>query len=137
LFTPTPDIVIPTLKIAVGAVTVLLVASLVALAMGNKRWHGRINVCFFVLTMVAVLGFEVIVRFLNPHFTASFSEEQMDMLRIHLCFSIPAAVVLPFMLFSGTTHRHWHVKLAMLFSALWIGTFVTGIFYLPSFPNKP
>jgi hypothetical protein len=129
-----PDIVIPILKIAVATVTVLLLASLIALATGRKRLHGRINVWFFILTMTAVLGFEVIVR-LTPDFTAGFTPKQMDLLYTHLCFSIPAAVVLPFMLFSGKTHRSWHVKLAILFAVLWTGTFVTGIFYLPTFPG--
>jgi hypothetical protein len=131
----TPHIVIPILKIAVGAVTVLLLASLVALALGRKRLHGRINVWFFILTMTAVLGFEIVVRFLNPAFTAGFSAEQMQLLYTHLCFSVPAAIVLPFMLFSGKTHRSWHVTLSFLFVVLWIGTFVTGIFYLPSSPG--
>ena len=132
----TPDVVIPILKIAVGTVTLLLIASLIALAAGRKQLHGRINVYFFVLTMTAVLGLELVIRFLNPTFTASFSAEQKQLLYVHLCFSIPAAVVLPFMLFSGKTHRSWHVSLSFLFSALWIGTFVTGIFYLPhSFPK--
>lgn len=133
----TPDIVIPTLKIAVGAVTVIFVASLAALASGRKRLHGRINVVFFVLTLSAVLGLELIIRFATPNFTAGFSPDDKQALFIHLCFSIPAAIVLPFMLFSGKTHRTWHVKLAILFSALWIGTFVTGIFYLPSSFPKP
>ena len=127
----TPGIVIPILKIAVGAVTLLLIASLAALGLGRKRWHGRINICFFALTMTTVLGFEVIVRFVNPDFTAAFTEQQLQSLYVHLCFSIPAAIVLPFMLFSGTTHRSWQVKLACLFSVLWLGTFVTGIFFLP------
>ncbi len=133
----TPEVVILTLKIAVGAVTLLLLASLAALAMGRIRWHGRINVCFFILTMTAVLGFEVIIRFVIPDFTAGFTPEQMQALYVHLCFSVPAAIVLPFMLFSGKTHRSWHVKLAVLFSALWLGTFVTGIFYLPHSIAKP
>ncbi len=135
MLTPTPDIVIPILKIAVGAVTALLATSLIALAAGRKRLHGRINVWFFILTMTAVLGFEIIVRFLNPTFTSGFSTEQMQLLYTHLCFSIPAAIVLPFMLFSGKTHRSWHVTLSFLFVVLWIGTFVTGIFYLPTFPG--
>jgi uncharacterized membrane protein YozB (DUF420 family) len=133
----TPDVVIPILKIAVGAVTLLLLASLAALALGRVRLHGRINVCFFVLTMTTVLGFEVLVRFVNPDFTAGFTAEQLRALSVHLCFSVPAAIVLPFMLFSGKTHRSWHVKLAFLFSALWLGTFVTGIFYLPHLIPKP
>jgi hypothetical protein len=131
----TPDVVIPILKIAVAAVTVILVASLLALAAGKKRLHGRLNMLFFALTMVAVLGFEVVVRLLNPAFTSSFTPEQRQSLQVHLCFSVPAALVLPAMLYSGSTHRRWHVLLSYLFGVLWIGTFVTGIFYLPhSFP---
>jgi hypothetical protein len=130
----TPDIIIPILKIAVGTVTLLLIASLIALANGKKRLHGRINTLFFFLTMTTVLGLELIIRFVTPDFTAGFSEDARRALFIHLCFSIPAAIVLPFMLFSGKTHRSWHVRLSMLFGALWIGTFVTGIFYLPSKP---
>jgi len=132
----TPGIIIPVLKIAVAAVTVILVASLIALALGRKRLHGRLNIVFFILTMTAVLGLELIIRFVNPAFTSQFTPDQREMLLIHLSFAIPAAIVLPFMLFSGLTHRSWHVLLAIVFSALWIGTFVTGIFYLPhSFPQ--
>ena len=54
------------LKIAVTAVTVLLCASLVALARGNYRLHGRINIVFFVLTFLAVVGLEVVARVLSP-----------------------------------------------------------------------
>jgi len=46
-------VVILVLKVAVIAVTVLLVASLTALARGNIRLHGRINYVFFVLTLGA------------------------------------------------------------------------------------
>lgn len=132
----TPDVIIPVLKVAVGAVTVLLLASLVALWKGNRRLHGRINVAFFVLTITVVLGLEVIIRFVNPEFTAGFSPEDRRALTIHLAFSVPAALVLPFMLYSGKAHRRWHVTLSVLFGALWAGTFVTGIFFLPhSFPK--
>jgi len=132
----TPDVVIPILKAAVGAVTLLLLGSLAALAKGNKRLHGRINLIFFALTMTAVLGLEVIIRFVNPEFTAGFSPDDRRALNIHLGFSIPAAILLPAMLYSGKTHRSWHVPLAIVFSALWAGTFVTGIFFLPySFPK--
>ncbi len=132
----TPNLVIPILQVAVAAVTVLLAASLVALAVGRKDWHGRLNVLFFILTVTAVLGLELIIRFLNPNFTSSFTPAQLESLYVHLWFSIPAAIVLPFMLFSGKTHRSWHVGLSFVFSTLWVGTFVTGIFYLPSsFPN--
>jgi hypothetical protein len=127
----TPDVVIPILKVAVGAVTLLLLASLAALATGKKRLHGKINVVFFALTMLAVLGLEIIIRFVNPEFTAGFSPDDRQALNIHLGFSIPAAVLLPAMLYSGKTHRSWHVPLAVVFSVLWAGTFVTGIFFLP------
>jgi hypothetical protein len=127
----TPSLVIPILKIAVGAVTVILIASLIALGAGRKRLHGRLNTVFFALTMIAVLGFEAIVRFFNPAFTASFTPDERQALNIHLCFSIPAALVLPAMLYSGKARRSWHVALSILFSALWIGTFITGIFFLP------
>ena len=36
--------------------TVLLAASLTALARGNIRLHGRINYVFFALTLIALLG---------------------------------------------------------------------------------
>ena len=53
-------------------------------------------------------------------------------LRVHLCFSVPAAVLLPVMLYTGLTHRRsLHLVLAVLFAILWLGTFVTGVFYLP------
>lgn len=126
-----PHNVIPALKIAVGAVTLLLLVSLLALARGNKRLHGQINVVFFVLTITAVLGLELIIRFVNPEFTAGFSAEEKRALIIHLCFSIPSALLLPLMLYTGRTHSRWHVPLAYLFTPLWIGTFVTGIFFLP------
>jgi len=127
----TPPVIITILKIAVVAVTVIFLASLIALARGRKRLHGRLNILFFILTITAVLGLEVVIRFVNPAFTSGFTPAERQALLIHLCFSIPAAVVLPFMLFSGITHRSWHTLLAILFSILWIGTFVTGIFYLP------
>ncbi len=126
-----PHNVIPILKVAVGAVTVLLALSLIVLARGNKRLHGRINVVFFLLTITAVLGLEVIIRFVNPQFTAGFSPEEKRALLVHLSFSVPSALMLPIMLYTGKTHSRWHVPLAVIFSPLWIGTFVTGIFFLP------
>lgn len=123
--------VILILKVAVAAVTCLLAASVTAIALGNVRLHGRINIVFFVLTLTAVLGLEVLVRVIDPHLFDYFSEEQKQRLLIHLCFSVPAALLLPFMLFTGL--RHWrtvHLTLAAIFSFFWIGTFVTGIFFL-------
>ncbi|VTS08300.1 DUF420 domain-containing protein [Tuwongella immobilis] len=123
--------VIMGLKIAVSAVTVLLIASVIAIILGRKRLHGRINLAFFVLTMVAVIFFEVIIRLINPQLTASFTPEQRQALNLHLCFSIPSAILMPFMLYSGMTHRRFHVPLAVVFSLVWLGTFITGVFTLP------
>lgn len=128
----TPGNVILVLKLAVALVTILLVASLVALALHKPKWHGRINTAFFVLTLTAVLGLEVIIRFLNPELTAAFSPEAKEALRIHLYFSIPAAITLPVMLYTGKKRLiRYHVPCAVLFTGLWIGTFVTGMFFLP------
>jgi hypothetical protein len=133
----TGAVVILILKIAVGAVTALLLTSIVALLCGNYRLHGRVNTAFFILTMVAVFGLEVLIRFVQPQI---FHELHSDptlarALFIHLCFSIPSAVVLPFMLYTGRAHRGVaHRALAVLFGVLWTGTFVTGIFFLPHTP---
>ena len=122
------------LKIAVIAVTVLLLCSLAALAKDNYRLHGRINIVFFVLTFLAVVGLEVIARVLSPTlFADHFAYHQAQTnLRVHLCFSMPAAVLLPFMLYTGLKRRRaWHVRLAAIFLVLWTGTFITGVFFLP------
>lgn len=127
-----PGDVILALKIAVAGVTVLLLASLVALAAGYPRWHGRINTVFFALVAATVLGFEVVIRFVVPNLTAAFTADQREALSIHLGFSVPATVLLPAMLLTGS--RGWktaHVCLAVLFLALWAGTVVTGLFFLP------
>lgn len=129
--------VILLLKIAVGAVTLILIASLIALARGNRRLHGRLNTVFFVLTVVALLGLEVVVRMLDPDIFNYFEEDPAlrQSLKVHLCFSLPAAGIMPFMLLTGYKHkRKPHLILAAVFSALWIGTFVTGIFFLPHGP---
>jgi hypothetical protein len=126
--------VILLLKIAVTAVTVLLLASLVALARGNYRLHGRINIVFFVLTLTALLGLEGVARLAEPEmFQRYFKETNAESaLSIHLSFSVPAAALLPFMLYTGLTHRRAvHLVLAALFGILWTGTFVTGLFFLP------
>lgn len=129
---PTGPQVILILKVAVATVTVLLLASLVALLRGNYKLHGRINVVFFVLTVSALLGLEVLVRLLDPHVFDYFDESTRRALYIHLGFSLPAAVLLPVMLFTGRTHRRRvHLALAAVFSVLWLGTFITGIFFLP------
>ena len=130
----TGPIVILSLKVAVATVTVLLLAALVALAKGNVRLHGRINLVFFVLTLIALLGLELIIRVINPDVFRYISEnaELSRMLGIHLCFSIPSALLMPVMLYTGLKgHRRVHLMLAAVFGVLWTGTFVTGVFFLP------
>ena len=129
----TGENVILTLKVAVAAVTVLLAASLVALARGKVRLHGRINLAFFILTLAAVLGLEVVIRFIEPE-VFDYIRGKPDLarnLRIHLCFSIPSLLLMPAMLYTGLQHlRTIHITLACIFSVAWVGTFITGIFFL-------
>ena len=128
---PTGPQIILSLKVLVTAVTVLLVASLVALAMKRPRLHGRINVVFFALTMLTVVGFEVLLQFFVD-VSATFDESAREALRTHLYFAIPSAVLLPVMLFTGLARRKAvHVSLGVAFAVVWAGTFVTGVFYLP------
>jgi uncharacterized membrane protein YozB (DUF420 family) len=129
--------VILALKVAVAAVTVILLASLVALLRGQYKLHGRLNLAFFILTLAAVLGFEVIIRVIEPA-TFTYIKENDELLRqlnIHLMFSVPALLLMPAMLYTGLTRRRTaHLVLAALFSVAWAGTFVTGIFFLPNTP---
>jgi uncharacterized membrane protein YozB (DUF420 family) len=125
------QIVILSLKIAVAAVSVLLAASLVALLRGNIRLHGRMNLVFFALTAAALLVFEFLIRVYDPTMFDELTVEQRQALSVHLYFSIPSAVLMPVMLFTGLRHyRLVHLVLAVVFGALWIGTFVTGLFFL-------
>jgi uncharacterized membrane protein YozB (DUF420 family) len=124
--------VILALKVAVAAVTVLFLTSLVALARGHYRLHGRLNVAFFGLTAVALLALEVVVRILDPRIFDYFDERTRLMLSVHLAFALPAAGLMAAMLVTGLTRRRdLHLYLAGAFSVLWAGTFVTGIFFLP------
>lgn len=130
----TAGTIILILKIAVVAVTLLLIAALWALAQGNIRLHGLINKVMFVLTMAALLGLEVIARILAPDmFSSHFERHQaMGSLKLHLAFSLPAAGLLVVMLLTGLRHkRNLHVGLGVLFLVLWAGTFITGVFFLP------
>jgi len=130
----TAPLVILTLKIAVIAVTLLLLTSLLAVWRGQYRLHGRINIAFFTLTLTALLGLEVVARLLEPEMFKEYFEEHdaWTALTVHLCFSIPAAVLLPFLLLTGLRRRRLlHLNLAVLFLVLWTGTFITGVFYLP------
>jgi len=137
--------VIITLKVAVATVTVLFLSSLAALAKGNYRLHGRINIVFVTLTLLAVLGLELVSRIYpllsgeDRDLFSYFDPATRHALRIHLCFSIPSAIVLPVMMYLGLTHRRlWHIALGVLFALLWTGTFITGIFFLPhNFPTSP
>lgn len=127
-------LIILILKIAVATVTVLWIGSLIALALGKTRLHGRINIAFFVLTLAALVGLEVIVRILSPGIFAKYFERHKaeTAMVVHLCFSVPSAVLLFVMLFTGLKHkRNFHIATGILFSILWIGTFITGIFFLP------
>ena len=125
--------VILALKIAVAAVTVLLAASFVALAAGRVRLHGRINLAFFILTLAAVLGLEVVIRFIEPT-VFDYIRDHPGLgrdLRVHLCFAVPSLLLMPAMLYTGLTRRRSiHLALAAIFGIAWTGTFVTGIFFL-------
>jgi hypothetical protein len=128
LYVLTASNVILTLKIAVAAVTLLLLVSLLALLRGKYRLHGWLNTVFFVLTLVAVLGLEVILRFIDRDMFESLDQQT---LKVHLCFSVPALVLMFGMLITGRMHRRSvHLTLSVLFAVAWIGTFVTGIFFL-------
>jgi hypothetical protein len=82
--------------------------------------------------LAAVLGLEVLVRFIKPDAFDYFDEDTRRALRIHLCFSVPSAVLLPVMYATGwARRRRLHLMLACVFLVLWTGTFVTGIFFLP------
>jgi hypothetical protein len=119
------------LKIAVIAVTLLLLVSLAALARGNYRLHGRINVVFFTLSLIAVLGLELAVRIVIPEDFERYVAETTA-LRTHLWFSVPSLVLMPAMLYTGLKrNRTVHLVLAVLFGTLWTGTFITGVFFLP------
>jgi hypothetical protein len=124
-------IVILVLKIAVIAVTLLWLASLVALALGKTRLHGRINIVFFALTLAALIGLEVIVRIVSPGIFDDYQHHMESAMVVHLSFSVPAAVLLFVMLFTGLKHhRKFHIAAGILFSVLWTGTFITGVFFL-------
>ncbi len=126
--------VILILKVAVIAVTVLLLASVAALAAGRVRLHGRINLVFFILTLTTVLGFEVLIRFVQPELMSYLKQSPVvwQRLQIHLCFSIPTTVLMPVMLWTGLSrHRTIHLFLAGVFAVLWLETFITGVFFLP------
>lgn len=127
---PDGPTIILTLKVLVAAVTVLLLASLAALAAGRPRLHGRLNTVFFALTIATVAGFELLLQFVDVK--SAFDPEAREALRVHLYFAVPAALTLPAMLATGWAgRRRMHLALSTVFSVLWAGTFVTGVFFLP------
>ncbi len=129
--------VILALKIAVILVTLIWLAAVTAIALGHRRLHGWLNTAFFVLTLSAVLGLEIIIRVLNPGLTDSFPEATRRQLRIHLLFSVPAAVLMILMFVSGWLRwKRLHLPLAVFFTIAWVGTFITGVFYLPHTPLR-
>lgn len=128
---PSGSTIILSLKILVTVVTVLFVASLAALAARKVRLHGRINIAFFLLTVSTVFAFELLLR-IGTDVTSQFSPDAKKWLRIHLLFSIPATILLPIQFVCGIKgYRKAHVPLGILFTVLWLGTFVTGVIFLP------
>ena len=125
-----PDIIL-TLKVLVTAVTVLFAAAVWAIATGRKKLHGRINTAFFALTLTTVVGFEVLLR-LQGNVTEHFTPAEKQALLVHLCFAGPSAVLLLVMMGSALLKwKRFHLACGLLFAALWAGTFVTGVFFLP------
>lgn len=124
---PTGPQIILTLKVLVVAVTLLLVASLVALAFKRPRLHGHINTAFFVLTMVTVVAFEGLLQ-LGANVRETFTPDQLQALFTHLWFAVPSALLLPAMIISGKMRaKRLHLALAVGFSLLWTGTVITGL----------
>jgi hypothetical protein len=108
---------------------------LLALVRGNYRLHGRLNLGFMILTLIAVFGLEFLIRVYDPEMFRYFDPATQRIMAIHLCFSVPATVLLPAMYFTGRSgRRRVHLMLATLFLICWIGTFITGIFFLPHTP---
>lgn len=130
-----PNVVL-VLKVTVLAVSLLLLVSLVALGRGNYRLHGRLNLTSFVLTAATLLGLEVLARLVDPRLFDYFDADPAlkQALAAHLRFSIPAAVIMPFLLLSGLRHRRsLHLLLAATFAFFWTGTVLTGVL-LPHAP---
>ena len=131
----TPTLVILSLKFAVGAVTVLLVFSLIALVKGKIKLHGKINLAFFILTVAALFLFEIVVRMIDPVLFSGLwkNAELAKSLKIHLCFAVPSVFLMGIMLFTGLRkYRVWHTRVAIVFLVCWVGTFYTGIWWLPN-----
>ena len=62
-----------------------------------------------------------------------YKRQLLHGLNTHLCFSIPALLLMPIMLYTGLTRRREpHLFLAGLFTFAWLGTLITGLFWLPT-----
>jgi hypothetical protein len=45
---------------------------------------------------------------------------------------VPSGLLIPVMIYTGVSHRRTaHLALAALLGVLWIGTFITGVFFPP------
>ena len=124
--------VILILKIAVGLVTVLLIASGIAIARRNYRLHGILNSWLASLTLITVIGFELLIRVVGINVTEGWDDNARFALKVHLCFVIPLVPILIFMLITGWQgRRKMHLSISVLFLILWVGMFITGMFFLP------
>jgi len=125
--------VILALKVAVALVTVILACAGVAAWKHNYKLHGRLNLAFFVLTMTALVAFEVVIRVIKPDIYVYLKADPVifQRLTIHLSCAIPSALLMPLMLWSGLKKRALHRKLTIAFALLWTATFLTGVFFLP------
>ena len=124
--------VILILKIAVGVTTLILIASLVALGLKRPRLHGVLNILMAVLLFVAVVGFETALRLLDVDVTAHMDDAAKAALTVHLWFSVPLLPAVVGMLLTGRHRRiRWHLGMSLVFVVLWVGMFVTGMFFLP------
>jgi hypothetical protein len=129
-----PPSILLALKAAVILVTVLLLASLAALTRGRYRLHGQINRVVFVLTLTALLGLEGLARLVNPGLFQDYFDrtDAWTGFYVHLIFAVPTAALLCIQFYTGLHHhRRLHVALGLCFLALWTGTFITGVFFLP------
>ena len=122
------------LKLAVSLVTLLLAGAVWAVWRKKYRLHGRINIVFFALTITTLLVFEVAIRLVKPQIYDYLKADPLlfSRLKIHLGFSIPAAIMMPLMLWSGLKRRKKiHRAASVVFLVIWIMTFLTGVFFLP------
>jgi hypothetical protein len=125
---PTGPQVILILKIAVISTTILLAASIVALAKKRPRLHGQLNVWVAILLLSAVILFEGVIRLLGVDVTEHMNAQAQLILKIHLFFVIPLIPFLILMLMSGLGRRiKIHLQFTAVFLILWLGMLITGM----------